>query len=90
MRAPGCDSTGAEARGASSRPRSGAAARKRYHTPEVRGGGREDLPHPGGQGPHPRGATPPPRRGCFAGAGGPRGATPCSRSGGAAVRNLSL
>ena len=54
-------------------------AEKSYHTPEVRGGGREELPHPGGQGPHPRGATPPPRCSCCAGTGGPRGATPYSR-----------
>ena len=55
-------------------------------------------PHPGtgdwcwwspsdsrGQGLRPRGTTPPPRS-CCVGSGGPRGATPRSRSGGAAVR----
>ena len=63
----------------------GSVAVRSFPTPEVRGCGREELPHPGAQGPCPRGATPPPRSGCCAGAGG-RGATPRSRSGGAAVR----
>ena len=63
---------------------SGAAAERCLPAPEVRGGGREKLPHSGGQGPCPRGASPPSRSGCCAGGGGPRGATPRSRSGGAA------
>ena len=56
--------------GSSPPPRSGAAAEKSYHKSEVRGGGREELPHPGGQGPGPRGASPPPRSGCCGSAGG--------------------
>ena len=32
-------------RGATLRPRSEAAAKGSYHTPEVRGGGREEQPH---------------------------------------------
>ena len=50
---------------------------------EVSGGGREELPHTRGQGQQPRGATPSPRISSYLGAGGPRGATPRSRSGGA-------
>ena len=46
----------------------------------------EELPHIWGQGQRLGGATPPPRSGGCAGAGGPRGAIPLSRSGGAAVR----
>ena len=41
----------------------GAVAEKSYHTPEVRVGGLEELPHPRGQGSRPRGATPPSRSG---------------------------
>ena len=41
--------------------------------PEVRCGGQEELPHPGGQRPRLRGATPPPRSGCCRVTGGPRG-----------------
>ena len=55
-----------------------------YPTPEVRGGGREELPHARGQGRQLRRTTPCPKSGGCAGAGGPRGATPCSRSGGVA------
>ena len=44
-----------------------------------------ELPHIRGQGLWPRGAPPPPRSGCWE-TGGLRGATPRSRSGGAAVR----
>ena len=47
------------------------AAERSYPTLEARGGGRED---------------PRPRSGGCVGAGGPRGATPRSRSGGVAVR----
>ena len=57
---------------------------------EVRGGGRNELPHTRGQGQQPRGATPNPRSGSCVGTGGPRGATPRSRSGGAAVRRYPL
>ena len=57
-------------RGASPRPRSGAAAEKSYRKSEVRGGGREELPHPGGQGPGPRGTSPPPRSSCCGSTGG--------------------
>ena len=35
-------------------PRSGAAAERRYPANEVRGGGREELPHTRGQGQQPR------------------------------------
>ena len=75
-----------------SRPRSGAAAERSYPASEVRGGGREELPHarmPEARGsgreeqPHTRGQgrrrggpTPPPRSGGCAGSGGPRGAVP--------------
>ena len=69
---------------------------------KVRGGGREELPQVQGQGwrpggaspcPHardqgrrPGGPTPRPRSGGCMGAGGPRGAIPCWRSGRAMVR----
>ena len=53
---------------------------------EVRGGSREELPLNRGQRQWPGGATPRPRSCGFAGTGGPRGAIPRSRSGGAAVR----
>ena len=46
------------------------------------GGGREELPHVQGQGWRPRGATPRPRSCSCAGAGGPRGVTPRLRPGG--------
>ena len=49
----------------------GVAAERSYLTPEVRGGGWEELPHV---------------QGAAAAQRGPRGATPRSRSGGAAVR----
>ena len=66
------------------RPRSGAAAKsaglQRHRN------GQEELPHVQGQGRQPGGATPCPRSGGCVGAGGPRGAIPRSRSGGAAVR----
>ena len=101
------------ARGATSRPRSGAEAGR---TPCPRGSGQEELPHVRGQGRRPGGATPnptrtrgqgqqpegatlhprpgaaagrstpSPRRGSCSGAGGPRGATPRSKSGRAVVR----
>ena len=48
-------------RGATPRPRSGAAAGKSYPTSKVRGGSREELPHVRGQGRRPRGATTCPR-----------------------------
>ena len=70
-RVPGCDGTG--------------AVERSYPMSEVRGGGREELPYVQGQGQRPRGATPRPRSG-FMGAGGPRGATPPSRSAGATLR----
>ena len=73
-------------RGATPHPRSGAEAETSYPTPEVRGRGRDKLPHARGQGRQPRGAIPCPRSGGCAGIGGLRGATPHSRSGGAAVR----
>ena len=54
--------------------------------PKARGGIWEEPPHTRGQGWRPRGATPHPRSGGCMGAGGPREATTCSRSGGAVVR----
>ena len=47
-------------RGATPRPRSGAAAERSYPTSEVRGSGQEDLPRIRGQGWRPGGATPRP------------------------------
>ena len=47
---------------------------------------REELPNLRGQGRWTGGATPRPRRGGCVGAGGPRGAIPCSRLGGVVVR----
>ena len=44
-RVPGGDSTGVWPRGATPSWRSGAAAERSYPMPEVRGGGREELPH---------------------------------------------
>ena len=49
-------------------------------------GDRKELPHDWGQGQKPRGASPHPRSGGCTRVGGYRGATPCSRSGGVAVR----
>ena len=73
-------------RGATPHPRSGAVAETSYPMPEVRGHGRDELPHVRGQGWWPRWATPRPKNGGCVGAGGPRGAIPHSRSGGAVVR----
>ena len=56
-RVPGCVGTG--------------AAERSYPMSEVRGSGRDELPHAGGQGRRLRGATPCPRSGSCAGAGGP-------------------
>ena len=72
---PGCNSAG--------------AAERSYLTSEARGGGREELPHTRGQGQQPGEATPSPRSSGCMGAGGPRGATPHSRSGGVAVRRYA-
>ena len=71
-------------------PRSQAVAEMSYHTPKVRGGGREELPHARGQERWLRGVTPHSRSGGCTGAGGSIAATPCSRSGGAAVRRYPL
>ena len=71
-------------RGATPRPRSGAAtecAMLQWHR-----SGREALPHFRGQGRWQRRVTPCSRTISCLGAGGPRGATPCSRSGGVAMR----
>ena len=76
----------------------GAVAKMSYLTSEVRGSGQEcqgatAQEQPRGTTPRPRPgvaaggrATPRPRSGGCAGAGGPRGAIPHSRSGGAVVR----
>ena len=71
-RVPGCDSAG--------------AAERSYTMSEVRGHRREELPPAQGQGQWLGGAAPRPRSSDCAGAGGPRGAIPRSRSGGAVVR----
>ena len=41
----GCDGPQVQLRGATRSPRSGAAAKRSYPTPEVRGGGREEQPY---------------------------------------------
>ena len=64
----------------------GAVARRSYPTPEAKGGSWEELYPAPGQGYQHGGAIPHPRSSGCTGSGGPRGATPCSRSGGAAVR----
>ena len=84
-------------RGANPRPRSGAATENatlrqrrsgREELPNIRGqgSGGEELPHARGQGRWRRGAIPHPSSGSCTSKGGQRGATPRSRSGGAAVR----
>ena len=79
---------GRRPRGVTPRPRSGAAA-ENARLQWCRNS-QEELPHVRGQGQRPRGATPSPRsRGC-AGAGGPRGTIPHSRSEGAVVRRYPL
>ena len=68
--------------GATHCPRSGAAAERSYPMSSFTGGCREELARVWSQGQRPRGASSPPRSGGCVGAGGPRGATPRSRSGG--------
>ena len=75
---------GRQTRGATPRTRSGAVA-KSARLQQLRSSW-EELPHARGQGQQPGGATPGPRSSSCLGTGGPRGATPRSRSGGAAVR----
>ena len=78
-------------------------AERNYPMSEVRGSGQKKLTHAQGQGgswkelPHarsqglwPRRTTPYPRSGGCAGAGGPGGATPPSKLGGAAVKRYPL
>ena len=81
---------GQQPRGATPRLRSGVTAGRSYPTTEARGGGWEEQPHAKGQGRQPGGPTPCPRSSGCAGAGGPRGAIPCSRSGRAVVRRYHL
>ena len=69
--------------------RGAGVAKRSYPTSKGRGGGREELPQDRGQGWRLGGATPRPKSGGCMGAGGPRGATPCSRSGGVAVRRYT-
>ena len=69
-RAPGCNSTGATERSCL--------------MPEVRGGGQDELPKAEAGAVAER-CNPPPRSSSCAGAGGPRGPTLCSRSGGVCV-----
>ena len=71
-RVPGCDRAG--------------VGERSYPMSEFRGGGQKELHHAQGQGQPLRGPTPRPKSSGCTGAGGPRGATPHSRSGGAAVR----
>ena len=88
-RVPGCDgAVAAECqaatvtewlRGATPGPRPGAAAGRRYPTPEARVGGLEELPHAQGHGCQPGGATPRPRTGAAAWRSYP---TPEDRGGG--------
>ena len=88
-------------RGATPCQMSGVVAKRRYHTSEVgavaesaklrrRRSGGEELPHVRGQGWRLGGTTPRPSSGGCAGTGGPRGATPHSRSGWVAVRRYPL
>ena len=77
---------GRRPRGATLRRRPGAAAERTYRMPDARGSGPEDLPYDRSQELRPGGPNPPPRSSGCAGAGGPRGAIPRSRSEGAAVR----
>ena len=86
-RVPGCNGAGAAER-SYQRPRSGATAES-ARLQQCRSS-QEELPHARGQGFRPEGATPHPRSSGCAGAGGPRGAIPCSRSGGAVVRRYPL
>ena len=67
------------------RPRSGVAAKRRYLASKVRGG-REEPRCTRGQGWRPGRPTLHPRSGGCMGTGGPRGAIPCARSGGVALR----
>ena len=53
-RVPGCDSTGTAEKSYPSL-RSGVAAGRSYPISEVRGGGREEIPHESGQGQRPGG-----------------------------------
>ena len=86
-----------DSRGITPRPRWGAAAknarlqrcrngREELPKSEARGCGWEDQPHAQGQGRRPGGPTPHPRSSGCPGAGGPKGAIPCWRSGRAVVR----
>ena len=54
-------------------------AKRSYHSPKVRGGGREELPHTQGQGPWPGGPTPRPRPGAGAGRTNPKSKEPWLR-----------
>ena len=86
---PGCDGAGmAERCYPTSEVR--AAAERSYPASEVRSSSREELSPARGQGQRLGGATPRPRSSGCVGTGGPRGAIPCSRSGGAAVRRCPL
>ena len=72
-----CPRSGAATRGVTPRPRSGAAMRGvSYPASEVRGRGREEIPHDRGQGQWLGGPTPRPRSPGCAFAGRPRGAIP--------------
>ena len=77
---------GQRPRGATQCPRLGAVAGRTYPTSEASGGSWEDLPHAEARGrgqeeqSHLQGVV------AAQGAGGPRGASPCSRSEGAVVR----
>ena len=75
---------GRQPRGVTPLPRSGTTAES-ARLPRHRNG-QEEPPRIQGQGRQPGGATACPRSGGCVGAGGPRGAIPRSRSGGAAVR----
>jgi len=79
-----CDGAEAQLRGATPHLRSGAAAKSARL--QQRRNGQDELPRIQVQGWWSRGATPHPRSCGCGGAGGPKAATPRSRSGGALVR----
>ena len=79
---------GRQPRGATPRLRSGAVAESARLQQDRNS--QEELPHVQGQGRWLGGAMPRPRSSGCAGAGRPRGATSCSRSGGAAVKIYPL
>ena len=70
---PHVQGQGWQQRGATLRPKSGAAAERSYPTSQVRGGGREELSPAQGQGWQAGGAAPCPRPGVAVGRNNPAG-----------------